>query len=71
MVEKLGREGVVNEPCNGFRLLMDGEKSVITFESLKKNLVLQGLQDMSNEDVACMLREGLKDVELIHISSHL
>ncbi|GLT83097.1 hypothetical protein SLE2022_014060 [Rubroshorea leprosula] len=34
---------------------MDGEKGVITFESLKRNSVLQ---DMSNEEVVCMLREG-------------
>ncbi|GKV19146.1 hypothetical protein SLE2022_391520 [Rubroshorea leprosula] len=58
MVEKLGTEGFMKELSKGFRLLMDGEKGVITFESLKKNSALLGLQDMSNEEVVCMLREG-------------
>ncbi|XP_022777378.1 calcium-binding protein PBP1-like [Durio zibethinus] len=58
MMEKLGAEGFMKELCNGFRLLMDGDKGIITFESLKRNLVLLGLQDMSDEEVVCMLREG-------------
>ncbi|OMO76621.1 hypothetical protein CCACVL1_15530 [Corchorus capsularis] len=58
MVEKLGAEGFMKELCNGFRLLMDGEKGMITFESLKRNLALLGLQDMSDEEVISMLREG-------------
>ena len=31
---------------------------MITFESLKKNLSLLGLQGMSDEEVMCMVREG-------------
>jgi Ca2+-binding EF-hand superfamily protein len=31
---------------------------VITFESLKKNSALLGLEGMSNEEIICMLREG-------------
>ncbi|KAG8482118.1 hypothetical protein CXB51_026805 [Gossypium anomalum] len=58
MVDKLGAEGFMKELCNGFRLLMDGEKGMITFESLKRNLALLGLQDMDDEEVVCMLREG-------------
>ncbi|GLT49892.1 hypothetical protein SLA2020_234160 [Shorea laevis] len=58
MVEKLGAEGFMKELCNGFRLLMDGEKGVITFESLKRSSALLGLQDLSDEEVVCMLREG-------------
>ncbi|XVE51225.1 hypothetical protein DITRI_Ditri02bG0022800 [Diplodiscus trichospermus] len=58
MVEKLGAEGFMKELCNGFRLLMDEEKGMITFESLKRNLALLGLQDMSDEELVCMLREG-------------
>ncbi|PSS04741.1 Calcium-binding protein [Actinidia chinensis var. chinensis] len=59
MVEKLGAEGFMDELCNGFRLLMDEEKGVITFESLKENSVsVLGLKDMSNEELKCMLREG-------------
>ncbi|MBA0778100.1 hypothetical protein Gotri_006017, partial [Gossypium trilobum] len=58
MVEKLGAEGFMKELCNGFRLLVDGDNGVITFESLKKNSALLGLQDMSDEEAICMLREG-------------
>ncbi|XVF27758.1 hypothetical protein REPUB_Repub14bG0136300 [Reevesia pubescens] len=58
MVEKLGAEEFMKELSNGFRLLMDGDKGMITFESLKRNLALLGLQDMSDEEVICMLREG-------------
>uniref|UniRef100_A0A5B7B7G0 Putative calcium-binding protein PBP1 n=1 Tax=Davidia involucrata TaxID=16924 RepID=A0A5B7B7G0_DAVIN len=58
MVEKLGAEGFMNELCNGFRLLMDGDEKVITFESLKKNSAVLGLQDMSDDELMCMLKEG-------------
>ncbi|PSR98541.1 Calcium-binding protein [Actinidia chinensis var. chinensis] len=59
MVQRLGAEGFMDELCNGFRLLMDEEKGVITFESLKKNSVsMLGLKDMSNDELMCMLREG-------------
>ncbi|KAG2689742.1 hypothetical protein I3843_09G151400 [Carya illinoinensis] len=58
MVEKLGAEGFMKELCNGFRLLMDGDKGMITFESLKRNSALLGLEGMSDEEVWCMLREG-------------
>ncbi|XP_044462491.1 calcium-binding protein KRP1-like [Mangifera indica] len=58
MVEKLGAEGFMQELYNGFRLLMDEEKGVITFESLKKKSSLLGLQDMNDDEVKCMLKEG-------------
>ncbi|KAJ9136264.1 hypothetical protein P3X46_033356 [Hevea brasiliensis] len=58
MLEKLGADGFMKELCNGFRLLMDGEEGVITFESLKRNANQLGLQDMSDDEVMCMLREG-------------
>ncbi|XP_050213241.1 calcium-binding protein KRP1-like [Mercurialis annua] len=58
MVEKLGADGFMKELCNGFRVLMDGEKGAITFESLKRNAELLGLQDMSDDELMCMLREG-------------
>ncbi|KAH7837899.1 hypothetical protein Vadar_019350 [Vaccinium darrowii] len=58
MIEKLGAEGFMDELCNGFRLLMDGEKGVITFESLKKNSVALGLQGMSDDELMCRLEEG-------------
>lgn len=58
MIEKLGAEGFMDELCNGFRLLMDGEKGVITFESLRKNSAVLGLQGMSDDELMCMLEEG-------------
>ncbi|XP_021594484.1 calcium-binding protein KRP1 [Manihot esculenta] len=58
MMEQLGTEGFMMELCNGFRLLMDGEKGLITFESLKRNSILLGLQDMRDDELVCMLMEG-------------
>lgn len=58
MANKLGGEGLIGELCNGFNLLMDSEKGVITFDSLKKNSALLGLQDLSDEDLRCMVKEG-------------
>ncbi|KAF5728980.1 calcium-binding protein PBP1-like [Tripterygium wilfordii] len=58
MMEKLGADGFMKELCNGFRLLVDEDKGVITFESLKKKSGLLGLKDTSDEEVICMIREG-------------
>ncbi|PSS24726.1 Calcium-binding protein [Actinidia chinensis var. chinensis] len=59
MVKKLGTEGFMDELCNGFRLLVDGDKGVITFESLKRNsAAVLGLQDMSDDELMSMLKEG-------------
>ncbi|XP_071722527.1 calcium-binding protein KRP1-like [Rutidosis leptorrhynchoides] len=58
MADKLGGEGLIGELCNGFNLLMDSDKGVITFESLKKNSALLGLQDLSDDDLRSMMREG-------------
>ncbi|KAI8008273.1 Calcium-binding protein PBP1 [Camellia lanceoleosa] len=58
MADKLGGEGLIEELCNGFRLLMDGDKGVITFDSLKKNAALLGLQELRDDDLRGMLREG-------------
>ncbi|XP_043716843.1 calcium-binding protein KRP1-like [Telopea speciosissima] len=58
MAEKLGGEGLIGELCNGFRLLMDPEKGVITFESLKSNSALLGLQGLSDDELLSMLKEG-------------
>ncbi|KAK3424255.1 calcium-binding protein KRP1-like [Eucalyptus grandis] len=58
MIVRLGAEGFIGELCNGFQLLMDCEKGLITFESLKRNSFLLGLQDMGDEEFVCMLREG-------------
>ncbi|KAI3673759.1 hypothetical protein L6452_39889 [Arctium lappa] len=58
MADKLGGELLIEELCNGFRLLMDPIKCVITFESLKKNAVVLGLGDLSDDDLLSMLKEG-------------
>lgn len=58
MAEKLGGDGLIGELCNGFELLVDGGKGVITFESLKRNSALLGLQDLSDDDLRSMLKEG-------------
>ncbi|KAF1002918.1 calcium-binding protein PBP1-like [Apium graveolens] len=58
MADKLGGDGLIKELCNGFRLLMDKDKQVITFESLKKNSALLGLQDLRDDELMSMLREG-------------
>lgn len=59
MAEKLGGEGLITELCNGFKVLMDKEKGLITFESLKKNsAAVLGLQDLGDDELLGMLREG-------------
>lgn len=58
MAEKLGGDGLIGELCNGFQLLMDVDKGVITFESLKRNAAVLGLQDFTDEDLMSMLKEG-------------
>ncbi|XP_020591317.1 calcium-binding protein PBP1-like [Phalaenopsis equestris] len=58
MAEKLGGQGLMAELCNGFRLLMDPGRGLITFESLKRNAALLGLGGMSDDELKCMVREG-------------
>lgn len=58
MAHKLGGDALIGELCNGFRLLMDGDKGVITFDSLKKNAAVLGLQELTDGDLRSMLREG-------------
>ena len=58
MADKLGGEGLIRELCNGFQLLMDKDKGLITFDSLKKNSALLGLQELRDDDLLSMLKEG-------------
>lgn len=58
MIARLGEEGFIGELCNGFVLLMDVEKGLITFESLKRNCVVLGLHDMGDDELVWMLMEG-------------
>ncbi|KAG6736288.1 hypothetical protein POTOM_060968 [Populus tomentosa] len=50
MVDKLGAEGFMKELSNGFQLLVDEDKGLITFESLKRNSKLLGFQDMTDDE---------------------
>ncbi|XP_021900985.1 calcium-binding protein PBP1-like [Carica papaya] len=58
MAENLGGEGLIRELCNGFELLMDKDKGVITVESLKNNSAMLGLQDLRDDELASMVMEG-------------
>ena len=58
MAEQLGGEGLINELCNGFQLLMDEEKGVITLDSLRLNSSLLGLRDMGEAELLSMMTEG-------------
>ncbi|KAL3519591.1 hypothetical protein ACH5RR_017740 [Cinchona calisaya] len=61
MAEKLGGEGLITELCNGFQLLMDGKKGLITFDSLKKNSSFLGLQDFQDDEIRSMIKQGDSD----------
>jgi len=59
MAGKLGGEGLIEEICKGFELLMDKDKGVITFESLRRNAsTVLGLGDLTDDDVRYMINEG-------------
>ena len=58
MADKLGGEGLIRELCNGFQLLMDKDKGVITLESLRKNSRLLGLQNLKEDELVSMVKEG-------------
>ncbi|KAG4968078.1 Calcium-binding protein KRP1 [Glycine soja] len=58
MANKLGGDGLIDELCNGFNLLKDSDRGVITFESLKRNAALLGLQGLGDEDLRSMLGQG-------------
>ncbi|KAB5530188.1 hypothetical protein DKX38_020269 [Salix brachista] len=58
MANQLGGEGLINELCNGFQLLMDKDRGVITTESLRKQSSFLGLQDLSDDELAGMVQEG-------------
>ncbi|KAG1347227.1 Calcium-binding protein PBP1 [Cocos nucifera] len=58
MAMRLGPEGLIEELCKGFRLLMDTMKGVITLESLRRNAVRLGLEGLADDELLGMLREG-------------
>ncbi|CAN0889511.1 Calcium-binding protein KIC [Linum grandiflorum] len=56
MAEKLEVEDFVKELCGGFQLLSDGDKAVITPESLRRNSGFLGMEGMTtNETEFCIL----------------
>ncbi|XP_062223287.1 calcium-binding protein PBP1-like [Phragmites australis] len=58
MVRKLGSEGLIQELCKGFQLLMDPRAGKITFQSLKRNAASLGLGDLQDDELSEMMREG-------------
>ncbi|ERN18441.1 hypothetical protein AMTR_s00190p00018900 [Amborella trichopoda] len=60
MAEKLEADAFKVE-LNGFKLLACLSKGLITFESLKKNSALLGLNYLSDRELMAMVREGDKD----------
>ncbi|KAK8940722.1 Calcium-binding protein KIC [Platanthera zijinensis] len=58
IAEKLGGDVLISELCNGFRLLMDPARELITFESLKRNAALLGLDGMGDDELRGMVKEG-------------
>ncbi|CAL9775255.1 unnamed protein product [Musa acuminata subsp. burmannicoides] len=58
MAARLGTEGLIEELCKGFRLLMDPAKRVITVESLKRNSAAIGVAGLGDEDLVEMVRKG-------------
>ncbi|BFG26220.1 hypothetical protein CerSpe_124940 [Prunus speciosa] len=61
MADKLGGEGLIRELCNGFQLLMDKDKGIITLESLRRNSALLGLQSLREDELVSIMREGDMD----------
>jgi calcium-binding protein KIC and related proteins len=58
MARKLGVEGLVQELCNGFQLLMDLRTGKIIFQSLKRNATRLGLGELRDDELSEMMREG-------------
>ncbi|CAM0883310.1 unnamed protein product [Alopecurus aequalis] len=58
MARKLGVEGLIEELCKGFQLLMDPRTGKITFQSLKRNAARLGLGELRDEELQGMMREG-------------
>jgi len=58
MVRKLGVEGLIQELCKGFQLLMEPSTGKITFQSLKQNASRLGLGELRDDELLEMMREG-------------
>lgn len=58
MARKLGVEGLIQELCKGFQLLMEPSTGKITFQSLKRNASRLGLGELRDDELLDMMREG-------------
>ncbi|EEF46688.1 calcium-binding protein KRP1 [Ricinus communis] len=59
IAKRLGGEGLTEELCNGFKMLMDKEKGVITVESLRRNSCsVLGIKDLEEDEIVSMVKEG-------------
>ncbi|CAO2182684.1 unnamed protein product [Urochloa humidicola] len=58
MARKLGVEGLIQELCKGFQLLMEPSTGKITFQSLKRNASRLGLGELRDDELQEMMREG-------------
>ena len=51
-------EGLIQELCKGFQLLMEPSTGKITFQSLKRNASRLGLGELRDDELLEMMREG-------------
>ncbi|CAL4973685.1 unnamed protein product [Urochloa decumbens] len=58
MARKLGVEGLIQELCKGFHLLMEPSTGKITFQSLKQNASRLGLGELRDDELLEMMKEG-------------
>ncbi|KAL9670045.1 hypothetical protein QQ045_007596 [Rhodiola kirilowii] len=58
MVEKLGSDGFMKELCKGFELVVDRHRGAITAESLKRNAMLLGMEEISEDEARSMVTLG-------------
>ncbi|WOK98715.1 hypothetical protein Cni_G07427 [Canna indica] len=58
MAERPEVEQFVSELCEGFRLLAEAERGVITPKSLRRNASALGMAGMTIVEAAAMVREG-------------
>ena len=58
MARKLSVEGLIQELCKGFQLLMEPSTGKITFQSLKRNASRLGLGELRDDELLEMMREG-------------
>jgi Ca2+-binding EF-hand superfamily protein len=57
MARKLGVEGLIQELCKGFQLLMEPSTGKITFQSLKRNASRLGLGELRDDELLEMMRD--------------